>query len=153
MMRVVVPLALSAVLALGLSGCFSNPLDQLNEGIVEGVVEGATGVDVDVSGDGTGASLPAGWPAEVAVPPGKIVASFGLDGTYSATIEIADADAGQAGLDALVASGFEVTSESDFGGGFKSYTLANATYGVAYAWGDDGSGFTVLNISVSSTNQ
>ncbi len=152
-MRIAAPIALSAVLALGLTGCFANPLDQLTEGIVEGIVEGASGVDVDVSGDGTGASLPSGWPAEVAVPPGKIVASFGINGTYSATIEIADAAAGQAGLDALVAAGFEVTSESDFGGGFKSYTLANSNYGVTYAWGEDGSGFTVLNIGASPISQ
>jgi len=150
-MRIAAPIALCAVLALGLTGCFANPLDQLtegiSEGIVEGVVEGATGVDVDVSGDGTSASLPSGWPAEVPTPSGRIVGSFGADNAYTATFELAGEAAGEAGRDALLAAGFELTSEAEFGG-LKTVVLENATLSVTYAWGDSGQGEIVAIMTV-----
>jgi len=146
-MRIAAPIALCAVLALGLTGCFANPLDQLTEGVVEGIVEGTTGVDVDVSGDGTSASLPAGWPAEVPTPRGRIVGSFGADNAYTATIELADEAAGEAGRDALLAAGFELTTEAEFGG-LKTVVLQNATLSVTYAWGDSGQGDIVAIITV-----
>jgi hypothetical protein len=135
-----------------LTGCFANPLDQLtegiSEGIVEGVVEGATGVDVDVSGDGTSASLPSDWPTEVPTPNGKIIASFSVNNSYSATIDVGDDAAAAAGVEAIAASGFEITSETDLGG-FKVYGLENAEWSVNYSWGADEAGATFVNLTVS----
>ncbi|NYF08928.1 hypothetical protein HDC94_000084 [Leifsonia sp. AK011] len=142
-MRILAPLTLAAALALTLSGCFGNPVENL----VEGAIEQQTGVDVDVSADGSGASLPTGWPSEVPTPEGKILASFGIDGNYSATIELANDAAGQAGLDALVAAGYTTQSEADFGG-MKAFVVGNETWTVSYSWGDDGNGSTVLNMGV-----
>jgi hypothetical protein len=143
-MRIVAPLALATVLALSLTGCFANPV----EGIVEQVIEDQTGVDVDVDADGTGASLPEGWPAEVPVPAGTIVASFASGGTYSVTIQLADENAGQAGLDALISAGFAVETEADFGG-LKSYVLFADALAVTYAWGSDDNGTSTLNMAVT----
>jgi hypothetical protein len=143
-MRIVAPLALATVLALSLTGCFANPV----EGIVEQVIEDQTGVDVDVNSDGSGASLPAGWPAEVPVPDGTILASFAAGDVYSATIQLADEAAGEAGLDALINAGFAVETEADFGG-LKSYVLFADSLAVTYAWGDDGEGTFTLNMSVA----
>ncbi|MBX9718430.1 MAG: hypothetical protein K2X36_06260, partial [Microbacteriaceae bacterium] len=68
---------LSMGVALTLSGCFANPLEQLTEGIVEGgveqIIEDQTGVDVDV--DGSGASLPDSWTADVPTVQGDVVFS------------------------------------------------------------------------------
>ncbi len=143
-MRIVAPLALATVLTLSLTGCFANPV----ESIVEQVIEAQTGVEVDVTADGTGASLPGGWPTEVPVPAGNIVASFAIDGNYSATIELPDDNAGQAGLDALISAGFAVETEADFGG-LKSYVLTGTGWTVTYAWGDDGNGNSVLNMGAT----
>jgi len=151
-MRIAAPIALCAVLALGLTGCFTNPLDQITEGIseglVEGVVEGATGVDVDVSGDGTSASLPSDWPAEVPAPSGKIIASFSVNNSYSATIDVGDDATAAAGVEAIAASGFEITSETDLGG-LKIYGLENAQWIVNYSWGAEEAGATFVNLTVS----
>ncbi len=143
-MRIVAPLALATVLTLSLTGCFANPV----ESIVEQVVEDQTGVDVDVNADGSGASLPEAWPTEVPVPDGTVLASFAAGDTYSATIELADDNSGQAGLDALIAAGFVVETEADFGG-MKSYVLFGNGWGVTYSWGDDGEGAPVLNMGVT----
>ncbi|MDH6182003.1 hypothetical protein M2152_002185 [Microbacteriaceae bacterium SG_E_30_P1] len=147
-MRVLAPITLAAALTFTLTGCFGNPVENL----VEGAIEQQTGVDVDVNSDGSGASLPADWPSDVPTPAGTVVASFGVDGTYSATIEMADAAAAQAGLDALLAAGYESQSQADLGG-MKMNVLTNGTWGVTYSWGEDGDGNTVLNMAVTPAPQ
>lgn len=125
--------ALSVGLALTLSGCFANPLEQLTgdliEGGVEQIIEDQTGVDVDVNGDG--ASLPDGFPSEIPVPDGKIGFSAGADGTYTVAFEVADAAAIDATIAELIASGFTQTAEFDLGDGAGTSSFENGDYVVA----------------------
>lgn len=137
-MRSLAVIATAGVLALSLSGCFGNPVENL----VEGVIEDQTGIDVDVNSDGSGASLPEGWPAEVPTPAGTILSSFTADDVYSATISVADEAAALAGLEAVKAAGFTVDAENDLGE-LKSAVLNNGTLGVTYAILNDSGAITV----------
>lgn len=147
--------ALALGVSLTLSGCFANPLEQLTEGLVEGgveqIIEDQTGVDVDV--DGSGASLPDAWPAEVPVPAGNIVASAGVDGTFFVTLETASVDDAEAGYQNILASGFTETSTFDLGNESKSYIADSATYGIAYLWAANENGTATVQITLTPVSQ
>jgi len=142
-------------LAVSLSGCFANPLEQITEGIVEGgveqIIEDQTGVDVDI--DGSGASLPDGWPAEVPVPAGTIQASAAADGTFFVTMQTASAADAEAGYQDLLANGFTETSTLDLGNDSKTFSAENETLTVVYLWGANEDGTAVVQITVTPKAQ
>jgi len=146
--------ALGLSLALALSGCFANPLDGLVDGLIEGgveqLIENQTGVEVDING--TGASLPASWPAEVPTPNGQILFSAAAGDVFSVSISVASAEAAEAGYQAILANGFTESSVFDLGDGTKSYTASNETYAVSYIFGpsDDGTSTVQMTVSTSS---
>lgn len=149
--RTVAPLVLAAALAVSLSGCFGNPLENLAEGAIENIVEEQTGVDVDVDGggSGSGATLPDGWPSDVAVPDGTISSALAVDETFQVTILVADEAAAEAGLDALLASGFESESAADMGP-LKINVMGDADRVVSYSWTiDEETSEVVVSVSVS----
>lgn len=115
-MRLTAPAALltAGVLTLTLTGCFSNPLEQITEGGLEGIVEQVTGGNVDVGADGT-AAVPADFPSEVPLPPGSPTTSFSIDGNYQLTYAIDDASAVDSLRAQLVAAGYAELSQSDMG--------------------------------------
>lgn len=147
-MRTAAIIVTATALTLGLTGCFGNPV----ESIVEQVVEDQTGVDVSAGGEDGLASLPESWPAEVPVPDGKILLALGSSGSYSATIELGSLEAAEAGLERYTSSGFEITSEADFGG-LKSYQLVGSGFDVNYSFGADSDGVYVANLAVIPQNQ
>ncbi|WP_341953514.1 hypothetical protein [Salinibacterium sp. TMP30] len=156
-LRSTITLVIAAGITVSLSGCFSNPLENLANGLIEGtvenVIEGSTGVDVDVSPDGTGGSLPDSWPAEVPVPDGAIVFSLAVGGSYSATITVGSPDNAQAGYEKLLASGYEMTSEISLGEGAYAYGLQSDGWVVQYSWGEDDEGTATVNISAGPTGE
>lgn len=149
--------ALSAGLALTLSGCFANPLEQLTEGLVEGVVEGGveqlieqgSGLDIDF---GEGAALPADWPAELPVPDGEILISGSAEGTSTIAMNTTLAFA-EAGVAELLDSGFTIAQEQSLGEGSKVYILESDTLSVSYAWADGSDeGVVFLQYGVTPKN-
>ena len=146
--------ALGLSLALALSGCFANPLDGIVDGLVEGgveqLIENQTGVDVDING--SGASLPATWPAEVPTPNGQITFSAAAGDVFSVSITVASAEAAEAGYQALLASGFTETSSFDLGDGVKSYTASSDSYAVSYGFGPSDDGTSTVQMTVSTTS-
>lgn len=139
-------LALAALLTVGLSGCFANPVEQLVqdgvENAVEGAVEGATGTDVDLGGG----ELPDGFPTDaVPVIDGEIVygAGMAVDGgqAWAVMVKVADRDAAYAEVKQLLTdAGFETTMESSAeGGAFAIFTsdayVAQVTVGESGADG------------------
>ncbi|MDI2099652.1 hypothetical protein [Ruicaihuangia caeni] len=66
----VAAVALAVLLAPALAGCFQNPVDAIVERGVEEAIKGATGVEVDVTGDGS--SVPSDWPTAVPLPDGSV---------------------------------------------------------------------------------
>jgi len=129
-------------LALTLSGCFANPLEQLTNGLVEGgveqIIEDQTGVDVNI--DGSGASLPDNWPADVPTVDGQVIFSASADSTFSAAITVADAAAAQNAFTLLIDAGFTESAFFDLGDGTSSKAFENGTYnvGVITAVNEDG---------------
>lgn len=95
-MRTPITVIAAAAIAVGLSGCFGNPVESLIESTVEEAVEGATGVEVDVDTDGSGASVPADFPGDLPMPDGKLISSLALDGTFILDYEVTDDNAGAA---------------------------------------------------------
>ncbi len=142
-------------LVLSLTGCFANPLDQITEGIVEGgveqIIEDQTGVDVDV--DGTGASLPDGWPTEIPVPAGNIVASAAVDGTFFVTLETGSFADAEAGYQNIVANGFTESSSFDLGNNSKSFTADNGTLSIAYLLAENEDGTATVQMTVTPVTQ
>ena len=134
--------AISVGLAVSLSGCFANPLDQLTEGLVEGLVEGGVeqlieqGSDLDIN-FGEGAALPSDWPTELPVPQGEILISGSSDGTSTIAMNTTLAFA-EAGVAELQNDGYTIVQEQAIGDGAKVYILENDRYTVSYAWGDGG---------------
>jgi|GEM_PF-987752 len=147
-------IAIAAGLTVSLSGCFGNPLesftDNLVENTVENAIEGATGVDVDVDGDGSGGSLPKSWPAEVPAPDGKVVFSLGVDGGYSATIQVDSDAAAEAGYEKLLSNGFEMISEISLGGEGVMYGLESDSWNVQYSWGTNEEDGTLVNMILTA---
>lgn len=147
-MRTVAIIAAAGTLALMLSGCFGNPV----ESIVEQAIEDQTGVEVSAGGEDGLATLPSSWPTEVPVPDGKLLLALSAEGSYSATIELGDADAAQAGLDKFLFAGYQITSEADYGG-LKSYQLASPNFDVNFSFGPDEAGVYVANlVAIPSSN-
>lgn len=149
--------AIGVGLAVSLSGCFANPLDQLTEGLVEGLVEGGveqlieqgSGLDIDF---GEGAALPSGWPAELPVPQGEILISGGSDGTSSIAMNTTLAFA-EAGVADLLNDGFTIVQESALGEGAQVYILENDRYSVSYGWADGSDeGIVFLQYGVTPKN-
>jgi len=149
--------ALSVGLAVSLSGCFANPLDQLTEGLVEGLVEGGveqlieqgSGIDIDFGG---GAGLPSSWPAGLPVPNGEILLSASSEGTSSIGMNTTVSFA-EAGLAELLASGFSITQEQSISDGAKVYILESDSYSVSYAWADaSDEGVVFLQYGVTPKN-
>lgn len=138
-------------LALTLSGCFANPLDQLTEGIVEGgveqIIEDQTGVDVDI--DGTGASLPADWPADVPTVAGEVMFSAAADGTFTAAITVANAGAAEQAFAEMLSAGYTEVSTLDLGNGGVTRIYENGTWnvGVIAAQNDDGTALVQYTVT------
>ncbi len=108
-------IALALVLTPALSGCFSNP--------VEGIIEGVTGGDVDLGGT----SVPDGYPVtEVPLASGEILfgAAIGNDEgkIYNVSVKVADASAIDSIKAQLEAAGF--TSQ----GSIDATTTEGGTY-------------------------
>lgn len=93
-MRTPITVVAAAAIAVGLSGCFGNPVESVIESTVEEAVEGATGVEVDVDTDGGGATLPADFPSDLPMPEGKLISSLAVDGTFVLAFEVTDQNAG-----------------------------------------------------------
>jgi len=147
--------ALSIGLALTLSGCFANPLDQLTEGLVEGgveqIIEDQTGVGVDI--DGTGASLPDSWPAEVPTVEGQVILAAAADGTFSAAITVSNIAAAQEAFTLLTDGGFTESSSFELGDGVSSKTFDNATYSVTVITGLNDDGTAIVQYAIVSASQ
>jgi len=144
--------ALGVGLALTVSGCFANPLEQLTEGLVEGgieqIVEDQTGVNIDVDGTGTGASLPDNWPADVPTVDGNVLFSASSDGLFTAAITVSDAAAAQEAFTALIDAGFTETSFFDLGDGNSSKAFENATYNVGVITGVNEDGTATVQYTI-----
>ncbi len=142
--------ALGLGLTLTLTGCFANPLEGLVEGVVEGgveqIIEDQTGVDVDI--DGSGASLPDSWPAEVPTVSGDVVFSAAADGNFTAAITVANLGAAQSAFDALLDAGYTQVAELSLGEGSESRVFENGAYNVAViiAQNEDGTGLVQYTV-------
>lgn len=143
--------ALGLGLALTLSGCFANPLEQLTEGLVEGgveqIIEDQTGVDVDLGG--SGASLPANWPTDVPTVSGDVVFSAAANDTYNAAITVANIGDAERAFTDLIDAGFTEVSTLDLGEGAQTRVYENGTYnvGVIVAQNDDGTALVQYTIT------
>lgn len=147
--------ALSLGVALTLSGCFANPLEQLTDGLVEGgveqIIEDQTGVDVDI--DGTGASLPDSWPADVPTVQGEVVFSAAANDTYTAAITVASlADAQQAFTD-LLDAGYTQVSEIQLGDGAETRAFENGTWNVAVIIAENAEGTGQVQYTIAPVSQ
>ncbi len=106
--------ALAALTSALLTGCFSNPVEDLVNQGVEDAVEGATGGDVSLGGE-----LPAGFPESIPLIEGEIGFSAGTGGeegwivviNSTAADPMADAEA------ALEGAGYTKNTELSGGGG------------------------------------
>lgn len=121
-----IALATTLVLAPALTGCSG----------LEGLIEQATGGEVNVSIG----SLPDGWPAEVPVIDGEIIAggtANAEDGTpgWNVTIKVDDKTAFDDIASQLGAAGFEPVEAGEFDGGenIASGMFKNENYGVIVA--------------------
>jgi catechol 2,3-dioxygenase-like lactoylglutathione lyase family enzyme len=138
--RPLLALTTATALTFGLAGCFSNPVD----GVIEGVVEEQTGVDVGATG---GANLPADWPAEIPLPDGQVQYAIAAGGDFNLGIAVSDEDAARAGLEALKAAGYTVTSEGTLPDG-ETFTLENSKWTIGYLWGLNEDKTAVVSVSV-----
>lgn len=148
----------AAVLLVGLTGCFQNPLESLVEDAVGGAVENAVeneleqelgeGAEVDFSGD---VALPSDWPAEIPVPDGEIFSAMSLDGTHTIVVNVASAAVADETLQALLASGYNIVFEQSVEG-MQAYSLDNGQWSVQYQVMDDGETISVF-MSVGPTVQ
>jgi hypothetical protein len=114
-MKRILVVAAIPVIVLGLAGCFQNPLEAAVERATEQAVEKALeqeGIDVDINyGGGSGVSIPDGWPASVPIPAGNVFQAGTFDDMRNVAVEVASEAVGLAGLEAIKANGFAVTSE------------------------------------------
>jgi len=149
--------AITVSLAVSLSGCFANPLEQLTEGLIGGLVEGGieqlieneTGLEIDFGG---GAGLPSSWPSELPVPQGEILVSGSSNGTSSIAMNTTLALA-EAGVAELLNNGFTIVQEQSIGEGATVYILESDRYNVSYAWGvGSGDGVVFLQYGVTPKN-
>lgn len=124
-MRVLAGAGVLTLGLLGLTGCV-NPVEQLVNDTVENAIEGATGVEVDT---GSGASVPDGFPTDIALPPGSPTVAVAAGGGFTVTYTLASASDADPVI-AELTSTLTVDSESDFGG-MKIWSLTGTDYGVA----------------------
>jgi len=126
--------ALGVGLALTVSGCFANPLEQLTENLVEGgieqIVEDQTGVNIDVDSTGTGASLPDNWPADVPTVDGNVQFSVATEGIFSATIEATSFADAEGAYTAMLDAGYTQVAEFQVVDDASSRTFENGTWNV-----------------------
>ncbi len=137
-----------AVLTLGLvglTGC-ANPVEQFVNDTVENAIEGATGVDVDA---GSGASVPEGFPSDIALPPGNPTVAVAAGGGYTLTYTLASAADADPVITALK-SALTMDSESDLGG-MKIWAFTGTDYGVAVTLLEQDDGTTQLLYVVTPT--
>ena len=143
--------ALSLGVALTLSGCFANPLEQLTEGLVEGgveqIIEDQTGVDVNI--DGTGASLPDSWPADVPTIDGTVQFSAATQDIFSAAIEADSFAAAEGAYTDMLDAGYTQIAEFQVSDDASSRTFENGTWNVniVVAANADGTGQVQYTIS------
>jgi hypothetical protein len=124
--------AIALLLAGGLTlaGC-SNPVEDLIRNGVDNAVDGVTGGDVSID-TGRGADLPAGFPQDLPLPEGNLVASIGADGVYQLTYTLPSEDAATALADRLVAAGYANDGVSDLGE-MKLWALRGPQWDIALA--------------------
>lgn len=147
--------ALGLGLALTLTGCFANPLDQLTEGLVEGgveqIIEDQTGVDVDI--DGTGASLPADWPADVPTASGEVVLSTATGGTFSAILTVANIAEAESAFAAMLDAGYTEISTLDLGQGGVTRIYENGTWNVGILAAENEDGTATMQYTITPVSQ
>lgn len=149
--------ALSLGVALALSGCVANPLEQLTGGLIEGgveqIIEGQTGVDVDVNGNGAGAhngaSLPNDWPAEVPTVDGEVGFSAAADGTFTAALTVPNVAAAEEAFTQLLDAGFTEVSALDLGDGAATRVYENGTDNVAVIIGSNDDGTAAVQHTIA----
>lgn len=143
--------ALGLGLALTLTGCFANPLEGLVEGVVEGgveqIIQDQTGVDVDLNG--SGASLPDSWPADVPTVDGQVMFSAAAEGSFTAAITVNDIGTAQGAFDALTDAGYNQVAELSLGEGSESRAFENGTYNVAVIVAQNEDGTALVQYTVS----
>lgn len=131
--RIAIALATTLLIAPALTGC----------GGIEGIIEQATGGEVNVSIG----SLPDGWPSEVPVVDGEIIAGGTIEDDngnpgWNVTIKVDDESAFTGIKSQLEGAGFESVDAGELDGGdtITSGAFKNANYGVIVAVsGSDGS--------------
>ena len=145
--------ALSLGVALALSGCVANPLEQPTEGLIEGgveqIIEGQTGVDVDVNGNGNGASLPNNWPAEVPTVDGEVDFSAAANGTFTAALTVPNVAAAEEAFTQLLDAGFTEVSALDLGDGAATRVYENGTDNVAVIIGSNDDGTAAVQHTIA----
>lgn len=136
------PLTIAAItlLAVGATGCFQNPIEAAIQGAVndtvENVVEDATGADIDVDLDGSGATIPDGFPSELPLPEGNLVSALAVDDTYVLSYESTE-DAAAAIVAEYKAAGWNVVSEADYGD-LKIFAFDNGEWQAGISTAIDG---------------
>lgn len=125
--------ALAAVLAVTLAGC-ANPVEQIVKDTVGKVVKDQTGVDVNVDTEGSGASLPDGFP-NIPTPEGKIVSSVKANKGFMVNF-LTDQAAADSIVDQIKGAGFSEESAMDMGE-VKIWGLKNAEWNLALTIGAD----------------
>lgn len=149
----IVAVMCAALVTVGLSGCFQNPIEAAIEQAAEEGVERAledSGVDVDLGLDGD-VSLPDGWPSNLPVPEGNIISASTVDGAMAVIIEVGSPETGLAGIDAIAAAGYTVTFEQDIEG-MRTVAFSSADYEVVYGVLTDGEATTVTITAIPATN-
>jgi hypothetical protein len=149
--RAVLAVAMAALAAGLLTGCFANPVEDLVqngvEGAIEGAIEDATGGDVSLGGE-----LPTGFPAEIALVDGTITVGAGTgDGNgWVVVVQTDEADPVAAARARLEDAGFaddtSLTPEqldTLTGGQLDAAVLANEQYRVLLAVQDGMVTYTV----------
>ncbi|WP_353810364.1 hypothetical protein [Agromyces sp. SYSU T00194] len=140
--RTLSAVAVSVALAVGLTGCFGNPLEQIVNRGVEEAIEGATGGAVGVG------EMPAGWPAEVPVVEGEVL--FGASGTvqddsgWAVTIRPESSDPLEQARQQLAAAGFQEDTALAETGGSGVVAFSNPRFDVFVTAASEGIVYVVV---------
>ena len=132
-------LLVATAVTVSLAGCFQNPIEAAVEKATEQAVEKAleeSGVDVDLGLGGSGVSLPDSWPSDIPVPDGKIIAASSAADGQTLAIEVANEAAALAGVEAVKARGYSVTSEQSYEG-MRNWVLEKDSTFVFYGFVSD----------------
>ena len=135
--------ALGVGLALTLTGCFGNPLEQLTEGIVEGgveqMIEDQTCVD---------------WLIETYLASdGDIVLSSSAGGVFSVIINVASYDEVQRAFDEMLLAGYAEISTLDLGEGAITRIYENTTWNVGILGAQNDDGTATMQYTVTPVTQ